>query len=64
MPAPQRSRLLLAMLARFSPMALTAVIVIAVTGVVQAYIDVRSVHALCRTTYGALIIVKIPLLLA
>ncbi len=60
---PERSRLLLATLARFSPMALTAVIVIAATGVVQAYIDVRSFNALVHSTYGALIIVKIILLL-
>jgi copper transport protein len=60
---PQRSRLLLATLVRFSPIALAAVIVIAATGVVQAYIDVRSLNALFHTTYGALIIVKICLLL-
>ena len=34
-------------------------IVIAVTGVIQAYIDVRSLHGLFHTTYGALIIAKI-----
>lgn len=61
---PNRSRLLLATLVRFSPMALTAVIVIAVSGVVQAYIDVRTLDALFHSTYGALIIVKIILLLA
>jgi copper transport protein len=60
---PQRSRLLLATLARFSPLALAAVIVIAATGVVQAYIDVRSLHGLLHTTYGALIIAKTVLLL-
>jgi copper transport protein len=59
----ERSRLLLATLARFSPLALGAVVVIAVTGVVQAYIDVRSLHGLFHTTYGALIIAKIVLLL-
>ncbi len=58
----ERSRLLLATLARFSPIALGAVVVIAVTGVIQAYIDVRSFHGLFHTTYGALIIVKIALL--
>jgi copper transport protein len=60
---PQRSRLLLATLARFSPAALTCVIAIAVTGVIQAYIDVRSIHGLLHTTYGALVIVKVGLLL-
>jgi copper transport protein len=61
---PQRSRLLLATLSRFSPLALAAVIVIAVTGVVQAYIDVRTLSALVNSTYGALIIAKVLLLLA
>jgi copper transport protein len=61
---PERSRLLLAVLARFSPLALGAVLVIAVTGVVQAYIDVRTFEGLLHTTYGALILVKIALLLA
>ena len=61
---PERSRLLLATLTRFSPIALGAVVVIAVTGVIQAYIDVRSFHGLFHTTYGLLIIVKIVLLSA
>jgi copper transport protein len=61
---PSRARLLLATLARFSPLALGAVIAIAVTGVVQAYIDVRTFDGLLHTTYGALIIVKVVLLLA
>jgi copper transport protein len=38
------------------------VIVIAVTGIVQAYIDVRGLEALFHTTYGALIIAKVILL--
>ena len=50
------------MLARFSPLALAAVIAIALTGIVQAYIDVRSLDGLLHTTYGALIIVKTVLL--
>jgi copper transport protein len=61
---PARSSLLLATLQRFSPIALAAVIAIAATGVLQAYIDVRSVHALVHTTYGVLIIAKTVLLLA
>jgi copper transport protein len=61
---PDRTRLLLASLARFSPLALSAVIAIAITGVVQAYIDVRSLHGLLHSTYGALILVKVALLLA
>jgi copper transport protein len=62
--SPERSSLLLAVLVRFSPLALGAVMVIAVTGVLQAYIDVRSVEGLLHTTYGALILVKTALLLA
>jgi copper transport protein len=61
---PERSRLLLGTLTRFSPLALTAVAVIAITGVIQAYIDVRSLHGLLHTTYGALIIAKVLLLAA
>jgi copper transport protein len=61
---PERSRLLLATLTRFSPLALAAVIAIAVTGVVQAYIDVRSLDGLLHTTYGILILAKTALLLA
>jgi copper transport protein len=59
-----RSRLLLATLVRFSPLALAAVIAIAVTGVVQAYIDVRSLNDLIHTAYGVLILAKTALLLA
>jgi len=62
--AGARSRLLAATLARFSPVALASVIAIAVTGVVQAYIDVRSVHGLLHSTYGVLVIAKTALLLA
>jgi copper transport protein len=61
---PERSRLLLATLTRFSPLALAAVITIALTGVLQAYIDVRSLHGLLHTTYGALVIAKTVLLIA
>ncbi len=59
----RRSALLLAALSRFSPVALGAVVAIALTGVLQAYIDVRWVHALFDTTYGLLIVVKTLLLL-
>jgi copper transport protein len=61
--ATDRTRLLLATLARFSPLALAAVVTIAITGVVQALIDVRTVHGLFHTTYGALVIAKGALLL-
>jgi copper transport protein len=60
----ERARLLLAALARFSPIALASVAAIALTGAIQAYIDVRSVEGLTTTTYGALVIAKTVLLLA
>jgi copper transport protein len=60
---PERSRLLLGALSRFSPLALGAVIAIVVTGALQAYIDVRSLHGLFHTTYGVLILAKVALLL-
>ena len=59
---PERSQLLLATLARFSPLALCSVIAIAITGTIQAYIDVRSVEGLLHTTYGAIVIAKTALL--
>ncbi len=62
--APARTGLLLATLARFSPIALAAVIALALTGVLQAYIDVRSLESLLHTTYGALILIKTGLLIA
>jgi copper transport protein len=61
---PERSRLLLAALARFSPIALSSVVVLATTGIIQAYIDVRSVHGLLHSTYGTLLIVKTVVLAA
>lgn len=60
----ERSELLLASLARLSPLALGSVVAIAITGVIQAYIDVRSLDGLLHTTYGALLIAKTVLLLA
>ncbi len=60
----QRTSLLLATMGAFSPLALAAVLAVATTGVIQAYIDVRTLHGLLHTTYGALVIVKTVLLLA
>ena len=57
-----RTPLLVEVLGRFSPLALCAVIAIAVTGVLQAYIEVRSVNALTRSTFGELVLLKIGLL--
>ncbi len=57
-----RTPMLVEVLGRFSPLALAAVAVLAVTGVVQAYIDIRSVNALTHTTYGELVLLKTGLL--
>jgi copper transport protein len=58
----ERTRLLLATLERFSPIALASVVAIAITGLVQAYIDVRRVADLFDTTYGLLVLAKMVLL--
>jgi len=59
---PERTRVLLTTMGRFSPIALAAVVAIAVTGLVQAYIDVRRVADLFDTTYGLLVLAKMVLL--
>jgi len=61
---PERSRLLAAVLLRFSPLALGAVCVILVTGLVQAYVHVRSLDHLVNTGYGRAVLAKMLLLLA
>lgn len=44
---------------RFSRTALTAVVVVAVTGSITAYLQVRSIDALTGTGYGKLLIAKV-----
>jgi copper transport protein len=61
--APQeRTGLLLTVLGRFSPVALVCVLVLALSGIVQGYIAIRSLHALAHTTYGELVLLKTMLL--
>jgi copper transport protein len=62
LPGPRRTELLVAVLARFSPLALASVAAIALTGALQAYLDVRSLSALLGSTYGALVLAKTGLL--
>ena len=57
-----RTRLLLASLSRFSPLALGAVIALGVTGTIQAVIEVGSVPALVDTGFGRAVLAKIVLL--
>lgn len=59
----QRSRLLAAVLTRFSPIALGCVAVIVFTGVGQAYAYVRHLDALFDTAYGRAVLIKLGLLL-
>jgi copper transport protein len=57
-----RTGVLVQVLGRFSPLALGAVLALAVTGVIQAYVDVRSLNALTHSTYGELVLLKTGLL--
>jgi copper transport protein len=62
--AADRSRLLAAVLSRFSGVALIAVGAILLTGLVQAYVYVRHLDALIETGYGRAVLVKFILLMA
>lgn len=62
--APERSRLLAASLARFSPIALLCVALILLTGIGQAYAYVRDFDNLLDTAYGRAVLVKFVLLVA
>jgi len=57
-----RSRLLAAVLARFSPLALACVAVLLLTGLGQAYAFVRHLDALLDTAYGRAVLIKFVLL--
>lgn len=59
---PERSRLLAAVLARFSPLALACVAVILLTGIGQAYAYVRHFDNLLDTPYGRAVLIKFLLL--
>jgi copper transport protein len=61
---PDRTRLLAAVLLRFSPVALGAVCAILASGLVQAYVHVRSVDNLIHTGYGRAVLAKMLLLMA
>ena len=61
---PDRSRLLAALLARFSQVALAAVAVVLLTGLLQAYVFVRHPADLLDDGYGRAVLAKLLLLLA
>ena len=57
-----RTRLLAATLHRFSPLALASVLALAVTGTVQALLEVRHLDALTGTAFGRAVAIKAILL--
>jgi copper transport protein len=59
---PDRTRLLAATLLRFSPIAFVSVCAILASGLVQAYVHVRSVDNLITTGYGRAVLAKMVLL--
>jgi copper transport protein len=61
---PERSRLLGAVLVRFSPMALTCVVALMATGVTQALIHMGGLSPLLDTAFGRAVLIKFVLLLA
>lgn len=60
----ERSRLLAAVVSRFSGIALLAVLAILVTGLIQAYVYVRHLDALLSSGYGRAVLAKVLLLAA
>ncbi len=60
----ERTRLLAAALARFSPIALGSVLALGVTGTVQAIFEVRTLDALTGSAFGRAVLIKAVLLLA
>jgi copper transport protein len=60
----ERTRLLAATLARFSPLALVSVLALAATGTLQAIFEVRTLSALTGTAFGRAVLIKALLLLA
>ena len=62
--APERSRLLAAVLLRFSPIALGCVVALAATGTAQALIDMGGLSPLTTTAFGRAVLIKVGLLLA
>jgi copper transport protein len=59
---PERGRLLAAVLARFSPIALLCVAAILLTGFGQAYAYVRDLDNLLDSAYGRAVLIKLVLL--
>lgn len=62
--APERSRLLAAVLVRFSPIALACVVALLATGVTQALIEMGGISPLLTSAYGRSVLIKFVLLMA
>lgn len=58
-----RTRLLAGVLSRFSPIALTCVIVLVTTGTIQALVEIDAFAELTNTAYGRAVLIKIGLIL-
>jgi copper transport protein len=61
---PDRSRLLAAVLSRFSTIAGACVAVVLLTGIVQSFVYIRSVDNLLHTDFGQIVLAKILLFVA
>ncbi|MDX6719445.1 MAG: copper transport protein, partial [Solirubrobacteraceae bacterium] len=64
LPAPERTRLLAATLLRFSPIALGCVVVLLVTGTLQAIEHIATWGQLLHTGFGRAVLIKVALVLA
>jgi copper transport protein len=62
--APERSRLLAALLVRFSPIALGCVVALAATGTTLALLDMGGLSPLLHTPFGRAVLIKAVLLAA
>lgn len=60
---PDRTRLLAATLARFSPLALLSVIVLLATGIAQSLVEIDAWSELLDTAFGRAVLIKFVLLL-
>jgi copper transport protein len=59
----ERTRLLAAVLVRFSTVALASVVVLALAGLVQAYVEIRHLDLVLDTAFGRAVLIKLGLLL-
>jgi len=61
---PDRIRLLVGVVSRFSPFALGAVIVLLTTGLVQSYVEIRHFNLVTSTPFGRAVLIKFCVLIA